>query len=191
MKSIPLTSSRSVHLLLVCPDKSGVLQTLRRSGCILLFCSSPFEDFRRPFPGCIERLDFFYFLLVSVLCRLPALLPLGFIAEWSITLRLKLLVFSSSAPVRHIMLPELQELLPLEAPRVKTAWYIDCPKRGWNQSLGPKRLSDVGKSLWSQSLHNRLAVGSDLEHVAQTSGLNFMQFCCVIFIYLFSEFCDE
>lgn len=108
---------------------------------------------------------------LSVLCRLPALLPLGFIAEWSITLRLKLLVFSSSAPVRHIMLPALQESLPLEAPRVETAWYIDCPKRGWNQSLGPKRLSDVGKSLWSQSLHNGLTVGSDLEHVAQTRGL--------------------
>lgn len=172
MQSIPLTLSQSVHLLLVCPDKRGVLQTLWRSGCALLFCSSPLEDFRHPFFGCIERLDFLYiFLLVSVLCRLPALLPLGFIAEWSITLRLKLLVFSSSAPVRHIMFPELQELLPLETPRVKTAWYIDCPKRGWNQSLGPKRLSDVGKSLWSQSLHNRLAVGSDLEHVAQTREL--------------------
>lgn len=115
---------------------------------------------------------FFFFLLISLLCRLLTLLPLGFIAEWSITLRLKLLVFSSSAPVRHIMLPELQEFLPLEAPRVETAWYIDCPKMGWNQSLGPKWLSDVGKSLWSQSLHNWLTVGSDLEHVAQTKGLN-------------------
>ncbi len=148
-----------------------VLQTLWRSGCALLFCSSPFEDFRHPFLGCIERLD--KKKCFARICFMPSarFVATWIIAEWSITLRLKLLVFSSSAPVRHIMLPELQELLPLETPRVKTAWYIDCPKRGWNQSLGPKRLSDVGNSLWSQSLHNRLAVGSDLEHVAQTRGL--------------------
>lgn len=113
--------------------------------------------------------NYLFSLLVSLLCSLLTLLPLGFIGEWSITLRPKLLVFSSSAPVRHIMLPEL---LPLEAPRVETAWYIDCPKMGWNQSLGPKWLSDAGKSLWSQSLQNWLTVGSDLQHVAQTKSLN-------------------
>lgn len=140
----------------------GAQDTSCCSALLLLKVSANNSLFR------IECLELF-FLLISLLWSLPTLLPLGFIAEWSITLRLKLLVFSSSAPVRHIMLPEF---LPLEAPRVETAWYIDCPKMGWNQSLGPKCLADAGKSLWSQSLQNWLTVGSDLEHVAQTKSLN-------------------
>lgn len=50
-----------------------------------------------------QRLEFL-FSCYLFLWRLLALLPVGFIADWRITLRFRFLVVSSSAPVRHIKL---------------------------------------------------------------------------------------